>query len=76
MGTWFSCLRQSRFAQAIRCAGLLVQAATAQRQAPRGCRTASGILEFLTRERASLALSIVPERFRTTALRTGDAATW
>ena len=66
----------SRFTQVIRCAGLGVRAATAQRQAPRGCRTASGILEFVTRERPSLAPSIVPGRFRTTALRMVDAAPW
>ena len=54
--------------------GLGVRAATAQPQAPRGSQTASGILEFITRERPSLTLSIVPERFRTTAFRTVDAA--
>src|SRR4029450_1420192 len=73
---WSSRLRLSRFTRVIRCVGLLVRAATAQRQAPRGSQTASGILEFVTRERPSLAHSIVPERFPTTALRTVDAAPW
>ena len=44
--------------------------------ARRGSQAVSGILEFLTRERPSPTLSIVPERFRTTAFRTVDAAAW
>ena len=73
---WSFHLRLSRFTQVIRCAGLGVRAATAQRQAPRGSQTVSGILEFITRERPSLAPSIVPARFHTTAFRTVDAAPW
>ena len=73
---WSSHLRLSRFTQVIRCAGLGGRTATAQRQAPRGNQTAFGTLEFETMERPSLAPSVTPERFRTTALPTVDAATW
>ena len=74
LATWFSHLRLSRFTRVIRCAGPFVRAATAQHQAPRGSQTVSGILEFVPRERASLAPSIVPGHFRITARRMGDAA--
>jgi plastocyanin len=53
-----------------------VRAATVQPQAPRDSQTVSGIREFVTKARPSLILSIVPERFRTTAFHTVDAVTW
>src|SRR5438477_12101805 len=75
-GIWFFHLRLSRFIQAIRCAGLGVRAATAQRQAPRGNQTVSGILEFITRALLSLTRSTVRARSHITAFRTVDAAAW
>jgi len=57
-------------------AGPGVRAAIAQPQVPQDNQTVSGIREFIIRERPSLTLSTVPERFRITAFRTVDAATW
>ena len=42
----------------------------------RGNQTGSGIPEFTTRERPSLAPSTVPEHSRTIAFRTADVAKW
>src|SRR6516162_3265086 len=76
MATWFLTLIQSRFTQAIRSHGLGIPPGTAQPQAPRGRRTASGTPEFITGERPLLAPSLAPERFRTTALFMVGAAAW